>query len=166
MSTLSRGPYVDICGESQSCFSRGKFRAIAQSGLLQPQYCFEREGGWGRRSAALYTTSLEEDTLWRDWLHIKYQRGHFYYRARKTLKNKYIFVHKVTLTHRCKREKTRGVLYYYSVVLQYKVVSHFLKQYSCELRCGQSLWTFELRYFVIFEFEQISTYIDCSLNFR
>ena len=70
MSTLSRGPYVDVCGESQSCFSRGKFRGIAQSGLSQQQYCLEGEGGWGRRSAAPYTTQLEKDTLWRDWLHI------------------------------------------------------------------------------------------------
>ena len=77
MSTLSGGPYIDVCGESQSCFSRGKFRGIAQSGLSQPQYCLEGEGGWGRRSVAPYTTQLEKDTLWRDWLHFKYQGGHF-----------------------------------------------------------------------------------------
>lgn len=76
MSTLGGGPYIDVCGESQSCFSRGKFRGIAQSGLSQPQYCLEEEGGWGRRSVAPYTTQLEKDTLWCDWLHFKYQRGH------------------------------------------------------------------------------------------
>lgn len=31
--------------ESQSCFSRGKLDGIEQSGVSQPRYCLEREGG-------------------------------------------------------------------------------------------------------------------------
>lgn len=46
-------------------------------GVSQPQYCLERDGGWGRRSVGPYTTQLEEDTPWRDWLRIKYHREHF-----------------------------------------------------------------------------------------
>lgn len=69
--------------ESHShAFSRANFSGTAQLGFPQPRYCFGKwkvavvvvvvgSGGWSRRSMAPYTTQLENDALWRNWLNVR-----------------------------------------------------------------------------------------------
>lgn len=68
--------------ESHShAFSRGNFSGTAQLGFPQPRYCFgkwkaavvvvvQSEGG-SRRSVTPYTTQLENDALWQNWLNVR-----------------------------------------------------------------------------------------------
>lgn len=70
--------------ESHShAFSGGNFSGAAQLGFPQPRYCFGKwvvvvvggamvgSDGGSRRSVALYTTQLENDALWQNWLNVR-----------------------------------------------------------------------------------------------
>lgn len=76
--------------ESHShAFSGGNFSGAAQLGSSQPRHCLGKwevvvvvvvvrlEGG-SRRSVAPYTTQLENDALWHNWLNVKQDAKHFF----------------------------------------------------------------------------------------
>lgn len=73
--------------ESHShAFSGGNFSGAAQLGSSQPRHCLglvvvvRLEGG-SRRSVAPYTTQLENDALWHNWLNVKQDAKDFFLKA-------------------------------------------------------------------------------------